>query len=454
MKPQPKVTLARSAGKIELLEELKETLPDYIVECFKVTGFDNITAITQMKLEGENNSINVIEKYIDKRKKFLQRCMGPEMYDPDLPFEFPPVHDLKRKYGRKLEFTTKPCKRRKIEPDNTSSSSTDVATDESTDITENDIPAVKSDIRKKVHKWIKGYNNGQLCSLKENIDYTIIVTISPSDPACYSVSIRCGCNKAYVLSRKTTGTKQWQINNWSRHCIQCRTKKDKPEQSLHTFFTNSTNNNQVTQSRIPVSYQISANSPVHAHAHDTYMPFDNSQLSSSPLSSLSNSYQNTPLPSPSLSDPSLQKTLPYPSQALPLPNYSIHNKPAFSFPSSLQEITPFSSSLIEDTPPLPLSLTTNTPLTPPFPDKNTPLPPLLTANTPLTPPIPKKNTPLSPSFTTNTSLTANTPLTPPFPQKNTPLSPPLTADTPLTPLTLPLQSHSNIQLNDTNLHFH
>lgn len=65
------------------------------------------------------------------------------------------VHDLKKKYGHKLEFTTKPCKRRKIEPDNTSSSSTDVATDESTNITENDIPAIKSDIRKKVHKRIK-----------------------------------------------------------------------------------------------------------------------------------------------------------------------------------------------------------------------------------------------------------------------------------------------------------
>ena len=126
--------------------------------------------------------------------------MGPNMA-PCLPFEFPPGHvitivsiilDLQKRLGCGLnhgEVKAKPSKKRKIE------SSAD------TDSNEDDIPAVKADIRNKVHKWIKGYDKGQLCSLKENIDYTIIVSRSASDPTSHSVSIRCGCNKAYVLHR-------------------------------------------------------------------------------------------------------------------------------------------------------------------------------------------------------------------------------------------------------------
>ena len=108
-----------------MLEELERKLPKYIVECFKVTGFDTPIAISKMRVVGEKNSIKDMEGYIEKRKEFLQNCMGPNMA-PCLPFDFPPGHvitivstilDLQKRLGCGLnhgEVKAKPSKKRKL----------------------------------------------------------------------------------------------------------------------------------------------------------------------------------------------------------------------------------------------------------------------------------------------------------------------------------------------------
>ena len=42
--------------------------------------------------EGPNNSIETIEKYVNKHK--FERCMGPNQ-SPECSFEFPPGHKIR-----------------------------------------------------------------------------------------------------------------------------------------------------------------------------------------------------------------------------------------------------------------------------------------------------------------------------------------------------------------------
>ena len=53
-------------------------MPQYIVECFIVTGFDDLDAIIEMNVDdGPSSTVHTIEQYIDKRKHALPQCMGP-----------------------------------------------------------------------------------------------------------------------------------------------------------------------------------------------------------------------------------------------------------------------------------------------------------------------------------------------------------------------------------------
>ena len=92
------------------------------------------------------------------------------------------------------------------------------ATTESELEVEDDIPTVTNSIRKHINKWAKDYNKGELAGLKENHHYHIVVTCNTSEttPKC-SASIRCICGKAFVAHRKPTGSRPWQISNWTKH---------------------------------------------------------------------------------------------------------------------------------------------------------------------------------------------------------------------------------------------
>ena len=86
----------------ELSELLKAKLPEYIVQSFMMSGFDDIETILQMDIgEGPNNSIDAIEKFINKKR--FPSCMGPHQL-VDETFEFPPGHKLKiQKFIRDIQ---------------------------------------------------------------------------------------------------------------------------------------------------------------------------------------------------------------------------------------------------------------------------------------------------------------------------------------------------------------
>ena len=71
---------------------MKKCLPEYICNCFEVTGFDTIDAICEMN----SNSIANIESDIDKRKTYLPSCMRTNVDDiSSMPsVEFPTGHRI------------------------------------------------------------------------------------------------------------------------------------------------------------------------------------------------------------------------------------------------------------------------------------------------------------------------------------------------------------------------
>ena len=218
-------------------ELLESKLPDYIAQSFLKCGFDEIEDIAEMDVgEGPNNSISVMEKYIDKKR--FPECMGPNQLD-DEPFEFPPGHRLKikrfitevkqmHKPQRSLKRKVKSPRKRskKIKTDDSPSislssltSSESEQSDLSTCSTIATINAATNEIRAKVLKWGKKQN----LNLVENQHFTITVKYHPSDDKKVCASIRCGCGNNYIINQKANS---WLISNWSRHYQSCTYDKN------------------------------------------------------------------------------------------------------------------------------------------------------------------------------------------------------------------------------------
>ena len=66
------------------------------MECFLVSGFDDVDAFVEMNTDddGPKSSISLIENFIDKRKAELPKCVGPNQI-LNIPFEFPPGHRIR-----------------------------------------------------------------------------------------------------------------------------------------------------------------------------------------------------------------------------------------------------------------------------------------------------------------------------------------------------------------------
>ena len=126
---------------------LKSKVTSYVAECFKVAGFDNLSAIKQMSVTGSANSI---------------QCMGPNIA-PSLPFKFPPGHvlaiktaimEIQSKYGGSGLHHSKA---KRIKVDNTASSKN---MEEMAGACVN-IPNIKEDIRNRIHKWANDHINAR-----------------------------------------------------------------------------------------------------------------------------------------------------------------------------------------------------------------------------------------------------------------------------------------------------
>lgn len=231
----------------DVIEVLREHLPHYIVNCFVVTGFDNMESICDMDISnGPGNSITEMENYIDTRKTHLPSCLGPNDV-PSFPFQFPPGHRIQitklvSRIQKEHAQLTKPP------PIKKQKQQSDVIM---TTIVE-DIPAVTNEIRRKLVQWIKSASDGQFADMKEGEDYEIIVSRSLAYPDECSATIRCSCKTSIVLQRRATGTRQWIISNWSKHVKHCKLR----------------NNNSQTEKTINLDFS----SPSHPSLYQTSSP--------------------------------------------------------------------------------------------------------------------------------------------------------------------------------------
>ena len=77
--------------EFDVISLLKERLPDYIVQCFLASGYDDPTVIADMDVtDNPENSISIIETYIGS--KFTDDEQYYHNRHISLPFQFPPGH--------------------------------------------------------------------------------------------------------------------------------------------------------------------------------------------------------------------------------------------------------------------------------------------------------------------------------------------------------------------------
>ncbi len=216
----------------------KSRLPPHIIQCFVVSGFDEIESVLEMDAsEGPTNCIDVIERYINDRKMHYPQCMDPNQ-PREIPFEMSPGHrirvkkfvvDMKQRYGSKKKMRTgssacRPLKKQKRD------SEKDSEKDEP-----NEIGIVEVEIRKKIIKW--SHENKK--ELKENEDFTIQVRRNVLDQGKLEASIRCKCGGIQKIQQKTTGVKPWQLSNWTKHyklCVASKRQSGVKQGQLNTFF--------------------------------------------------------------------------------------------------------------------------------------------------------------------------------------------------------------------------
>jgi hypothetical protein len=222
--------------EIDIMKLMKQSLPLYIVNCFDAAGYDTADAICEMN---SDSSIREIEDYIEKHKSYLPHCMR---YTNDtispLPFKFPPGHRIiisKFISTVKKSFHQKPKECQKISKTSskTDPGQTTQPQPKRAKVYE-DIPTVTEEIRRKIIKWAKRYENGESNdTITESKDYTIKVRKSPDPSLCYA-TIECRCGNSYVVTRNPKG--EHQITNWCRHFKTCGSgKKLKPNSSQTTL---------------------------------------------------------------------------------------------------------------------------------------------------------------------------------------------------------------------------
>lgn len=220
-----KINITFVINRFDVKKEMKRNFfPDYIIESFIMSGYDNHLALLDMDVsEHQGNSIQVIEEYIDDNK--FENCMSSVHHkNKQYPFKFPPGHkllirkfvrDMKERWGEKKRKNSSDnkkttAKRRKTytrRPVNISDK--DLQDGKGEDSDEN-VSIVTQEIRSKICSWVKLSFKKKI---NENEHFTILTTKTTNKKI--SVQIRCGCGKLFTLQRKSEGCKPWLLSNWT-----------------------------------------------------------------------------------------------------------------------------------------------------------------------------------------------------------------------------------------------
>ena len=225
---------------------MKQRLPEYIVNCFISSGYDEMEVISTMDTsDKEHNSIDKIEKFI-QRKYANSAAHNPF---PSPTFEFPPGHriricnfmkEVRESCGSDQVRSDKNVhtgKRRKPESNPRSNPEYNVPSEnkrqklhvedseEEVDVQESKVltvMGVSKQVRSSLRKWMAKQKNDQLGQLHEGEHYSLQI-IPKGTPGVFLVSIKClACGTSVMLHQAKSSV---MVSNWYRHAKLCFKKQ-------------------------------------------------------------------------------------------------------------------------------------------------------------------------------------------------------------------------------------
>ena len=236
-----------SSGETSI-DSMEKLLPNYVVNFFLSTGYDNTAVIVNMATEGPENSLDQIEQFILKyfpsdtsrySPNLIASGKEPESFKPP-PSVFLPGHrfliakfvnDVKAKHFLNIKLSKKrpASKVNDSSPNNTGAKKqkTNVC-NEHQELTNNryDLESISDDIRKKIIEWQKKPSHSlEIKALQEHSDYKVNCKLNDSGNLVANVWCRF-CNNDHQLSQKVVknGKVIAMLSNWSCHVPKCLEK--------------------------------------------------------------------------------------------------------------------------------------------------------------------------------------------------------------------------------------
>ena len=214
---------------------MKQRLPEYIVNCFMSSGYDEMEVISTMDTsDKEHNSIDKIEKFI--QRKYANSAEHNPFPSPAL--EFPPGHRIRIcNFVKEVKELRESCrsdknvrtgKRRKPEshPEynvpsekkrqkHVEDSEKEADDQESNVLT---VMGVSKQVRSSLRKWMAKQQNDRLGQLHEGEHYSLQI-IPKGTPGAFLVSMKClACGTSVMLHQIKSSV---MVSNWYRHAKLC-----------------------------------------------------------------------------------------------------------------------------------------------------------------------------------------------------------------------------------------
>lgn len=201
------------------IEILKTKLPEYVVNCFLISGFDTQDVVATMDVSNQpGNSIEQIEQFITENKLFQDPKYVDEMIYQER-FIFPPGHRLRivqyvtrlREEIANIKAMPKKAYRRRSSYG---------------PLKKLDMDTVSSNLQRQLTSWArKQDDNEDLKFLQEHKHYVInVMELGDSEETKrLKATIMCLlCNKAVLLYGKD---RSFMLSNYTKHIKTCFKKK-------------------------------------------------------------------------------------------------------------------------------------------------------------------------------------------------------------------------------------
>ena len=233
----------------EFLTFMKQSLPQYVVQCFLYAGYDTARVVAQMDTDsGPTNSIDEIESFILKNFPTEKSCYHMSLSSKS--YVFTPGHrtrilnfieDVKKSLflGKRTKQQPEFICNRKMK-----SAHCGINKTSSYECSEPsyDLKAITEGVRDRIIKWMRKQTTKDLQELKEHKHYKVNVCLHESE--CPTVDVLClVCDTKLRLGQKMDEHSKCihLISNWTSHIIKCLAKKkskqeNKKQVAISGFF--------------------------------------------------------------------------------------------------------------------------------------------------------------------------------------------------------------------------